>query len=254
MSADAVKKIPIAVQLYSVRRACAEDFAGTLTAIAAQGYDGVEFAGYYDTPAAELRKMLDDLGLKAAGTHIGLPTLQGDALRATVEFNKTLGNDFLVVPGLPAECRGSAEAWAATAAELERIAEAVAGDGMWVGCHNHAAEFEDFDGRKAWDILYGATERVVMQMDIGNALHAGVQPLPFMQKYPGRQQSTHIKEWSATKEWPLVGDGDVDWTAVLDFCESAGDTRWYVVEFENEAYPAVESVGKCLDFLRGMGK
>jgi sugar phosphate isomerase/epimerase len=125
---------------------------------------------------------------------------------------------------------------------------------MWVGCHNHAAEFEDFGDRKAWDILYESTTKVVMQMDVGNALHAGVEALAFMRKYPGRQQSTHLKEWSASKEWPIIGDGDVDWQAVFEFCESAGDTRWYVVEFENQAYPALESVGKCLDFIRGLGR
>ena len=198
--------------------------------------------------------MLDDLGLKAAGTHIGLPTLEGDELARTVEFNQTIGNDFLVVPGLPAERRASAEAWSATAALLNEIAAKVSADGMWVGCHNHAAEFEDFGDRKAWDILYGSTGKVVMQMDTGNALHAGVDPLAFMAKYPGRQQSVHLKEWSASKEWPVVGDGDVDWAGVFDFCDSRGDTRWYVVEFENQAYPALESVGKCLEFLRAMGR
>ena len=253
-SADASGKVPIALQLYSVRHQCKEDFAATLAAVAKMGYDGVEFAGYFDTPADDLRKMLDDLALKAAGTHIRLETLEGDELSRTVAFNKTIGNDFLVVPGLPAERRASADAWAETAALLEEIAAQVAAEGMWVGCHNHAAEFEDFGERKAWDILYGSTAKVVMQMDTGNALHAGVEPLAFMKKYPGRQQSVHLKEWSASKEWPIVGDGDVDWAGVFDFCESQGDTRWYVVEFENEDYPALESVEKCLSFLRGMGK
>jgi len=253
-SADAAKKVPIAVQLYSVRHECERDFAATLSAVAKMGYDGVEFAGYYDTPAGELRKMLDGLGLKAAGTHIRLDTLEGDQLERTVEFNRIIGNDFLVVPGLPKERTASAEAWAHTAKLLDEIAASVAGEGFWVGCHNHAVEFTDFDGRRAWDILYGTTEKVVMQMDTGNALHAGVEPLAFMKKYPARQQSVHLKEHSAADGWVHVGDGDVDWPGVFAFCESAGDTRWYVVEFENEDYPVLESVDKCLKFLRGMGK
>ena len=253
-SAEEAKKVPIALQLYSVRRDCQEDLARVLAAVAKMGYDGVEFAGYYDRPAGELRKMLDDVGLKAAGTHIALATLEGDALKETVEFNRILGNPFLVVPGLPKERTASASAWAETARLLDEIAEKVAGEGMWVGSHNHAAEFADFDGQRAWDILFGSTERVVMQMDTGNALHAGVEPLAFMRKYPGRQQSVHLKEHSSADGWVHVGDGDVGWAGVFEFCESAGDTRWYVVEFENEAYPALESVEKCLRFLRGMGK
>ncbi|MGD9519995.1 MAG: hypothetical protein AB7W28_10840, partial [Armatimonadota bacterium] len=60
-------RIPIALQLYSVREDCAKDFAGTVRAVAEMGYEGVDFAGYYDWSAADLRKLLDDCGLKAAG-------------------------------------------------------------------------------------------------------------------------------------------------------------------------------------------
>ena len=63
-------KIPIAVQLYSVREDCAKDLPGTLKAIAKMGYKGVEFAGYHGRSAKDLRRMLDDLGLKVAGSHI----------------------------------------------------------------------------------------------------------------------------------------------------------------------------------------
>lgn len=252
-AAVAKKKIPVAVQLYSLRQECKKDFAGTLRAVAKMGYDGVEFAGYWNTPAGDLRKRLDDLGLKAAGTHVKIESLEGDELARTIDFNRILGNDFLIVPGLPKERTASAEGWAEVARELEEIARKLAPLGLWVGCHNHAPEFKDFSGRRAWDILYGSTQKVVMQMDTGNALYAGVEPLAFMKKYPGRQQSVHLKEFSATKTWPLLGDGDVNWNGVFAFCESPGDTRWYVIEFENEAMPALESVGKCLEFVRGKG-
>src|SRR4051794_6490538 len=96
-------RIPIALQLYSVRDECAKDLPGVLKEVARMGYEGVEFAGYYGFDAPTLRKMLDDLGLKCAGTHIMLPTLQGDALAETIAFNKTLGNKFLIVPWMPEE-------------------------------------------------------------------------------------------------------------------------------------------------------
>src|SRR5688572_18663991 len=108
-------RIPIALQLYSVRKACEQDLPGVLAAVARMGYEGVEFAGYYGRTAAELRRMLDDNGLKCAGTHTGLPTILGDELKRTAEFNHTLGNRFLIVPGLPAERRSSRDAWRETA-------------------------------------------------------------------------------------------------------------------------------------------
>lgn len=255
MSKNPTKRIPVALQLYSVRQECKKDWPGTLAAVAKMGYEGVEFAGYYETPARELRKMLDDLGLKAAGTHIGLETLLGDELARTIEFNRIIGNDFLIVPGLPKEYTQTAEGWAQAGRLLEEIAQKAASLGMWVGTHNHSAEFADFAGRAAWDILYSSTQKIVMQMDMGNALKAGAKPLEFMKKYPHRQQSVHMKEYSAAQGWVRLGEGDVDWPAVLQFCQTEGDTRWYVVEFENDqAYPIMESVKICLDFLRGQMK
>ena len=98
-----MSQIPIGLQLYSVREDCQKDLPGVLKEVARMGYAGVEFAGYYGYSATDLRKMLDDLGLKCCGTHTGLPTLLGEELPKTIEFNQTLGNKFLIVPGLPKE-------------------------------------------------------------------------------------------------------------------------------------------------------
>ena len=76
-----MSRIPIALQLYSVREDCERDLSGTLAAVAKMGYEGVEFAGYYGRSARELRAMVDDLGLAVVGTHIGLDTLLGDQLQ-----------------------------------------------------------------------------------------------------------------------------------------------------------------------------
>ena len=74
----AAGKVPIAVQLYSVRKDCEKDLPGTLKALKGFGYEGVEFAGYYGRSAADMKKLLDDNGLKCCGTHTGLDTLEGD--------------------------------------------------------------------------------------------------------------------------------------------------------------------------------
>jgi len=97
----------IALQLYSVREDCAKDFEGTLKAVAEMGYEGVEFAGYYERSAENLRAILDNFGLKVAGTHIRIDALLGEELGKTVEFNRVLENKFLIVPSLPAEMLSS---------------------------------------------------------------------------------------------------------------------------------------------------
>ncbi|MGD2175239.1 MAG: sugar phosphate isomerase/epimerase [Candidatus Brocadiaceae bacterium] len=248
-------RIPIALQLYSVRENCANDLPGTLEAVAKMGYEGVDFAGYHDRSAAELRKMLDDLGLKMAGTHIGLDTLLGDALEATIEFEATLGNKFLIVPGLPEERRCCRDAWLETAAIFNDIAANLERHGMKTGYHNHAIEFTPMDGEMPWDTLGSNTnDDVVLQIDLGNALHGGADPVPFIEKYPGRSGTVHLKEYSATNDKALIGEGDVRWDETFRLCESIGGTEWYIVEQESYAYPPMECVEKCLQALKEMGK
>ncbi len=248
-------RIPIALQLYSVREDCARDLPGALKAVAKMGYEGVEFAGYYGYSAKELRQMLDDLGLKVAGTHIGLNTLLGDELKATVEFNQVLGNRFLIVPGLPEQYRNSRAAWLRTAALFNEIAAKVKDDGMWVGYHNHHIEFTPLDGELPWDTFFGNTNpEVVMQFDVGNALHGGGEAAVFLRRYPGRALTIHVKEFSKANDKAIIGEGDVNWAEIFELCETIGNTQWYIVEQESYAYPPLECVDRCLQNLKRMGK
>jgi sugar phosphate isomerase/epimerase len=251
-----MSKIPVALQLYSVREDCARDLPGTLKAVANMGYDGVEFAGYHGRSAEELRKLVDDLGLQVAGTHIGIDTLLGDELEKTVEFNRALGNRFLVVPALPEERRNSKAAWLETAGLMNEIAGKVEVEGMLVGYHNHAIEFQPVNGDLPWDVFFGATvPDVVMQLDTGNAMHGGVSSdgiLEILKRYPGRAVTVHLKEFSSTDEKALIGEGDTRWKDFFSLCETVGGTEWYIVEQESYAYSPLECVKLCVDNLREM--
>lgn len=250
-----MSRIPIALQLYSIRHNCEEDFPGTLKAVAEMGYEGVDFAGYYGYDAGEIRTMLDDLGLKAAGCHTALDTLAGDELKRTVEFNHTLGNKYLIVPGLPEHRRNSKEAWLRTADLFNEIADNLKSEGMMTGYHNHFVEFQPMEGVVPWDLFFSNTKpEVVMQIDLGNALHGGGDPVAILKRYPGRAKTVHLKEYSATNETALIGEGDVDWEAVFEVVESQGETDWYIVEQESYAYPPLECVDRCLQALKAMGK
>lgn len=251
-----MSRIPIALQLYSVREACQEDLPGTLKAVAEMGYEGVDFAGYYGYDAETIRTMLDDLGLGVAGCHTALSTLQGDELAKTVAFNRTLGNKYLVVPGLPPEYRDSAAAWRRTADVFNEIGAQLEPEGMYTGYHNHAVEFERLEnGARGWDILFAnTTNRVVMQLDLGNALHGGGDPVTYLKRYPKRALTVHLKEYAHDKDKVLIGDGDVAWDEVFDVVESQGVTDWYIVEQENYPYPPLESCRRSLAALKSMGK
>ena len=138
---------------------------------------------------------------------------------------------------------------------MNEAADRAAPAGMKVGYHNHGVEFQAIDGDLPWDIFFSNTpQEVIMQLDIGNALHGGGDPVPYIARYPGRAVTVHLKEYSATNDNALIGEGDVNWQQTFDLCENQGNTIWYIVEQESYAYPPLECVDRCLKNLRAMGK
>ena len=248
-------QIPISLQLYSVRDDAKADLASVLAQVAAMGYTGVEFAGFYGHDAESVRAMLDATGLQVAGAHVHLNLLLGAVFDETVAFHKTIGNRFLIVPGLQKEHTETRASWLATAATMNEIAARLAPHGMLTGYHNHHTEFTELDGELPWDTFFGNTNHeVVMQFDTGNALMGGADAPPFLARYPGRALTVHLKEYSATDETALIGAGDVPWQTIFDLCETTGATQWYIVEQESYAHPPLECVARCLANLRAMGK
>ena len=146
-------KIPIGIQLYSVREECEKDLPKVLAAVKKAGYEGVEYDGYYGRGAGELKGLQDQYGLKCCGTHIGLDALLGDQLQKTIEFNKILGNKYLVVPGLGKDRTNSIAAWTATAKLFGEIAARAKPSGMKVGYHNHSSEFRKMEGQVPWEVF-----------------------------------------------------------------------------------------------------
>ena len=251
------KSIPFGLQLYSVRNECAKDLVATVTAVAKMGYKAVEFAGYHGRDAKTLRKLLDDVGLKCCGTHIQLDTLLGDNLVKTVAFNHTLGNKFLIVPGLPEKNRKTRQAWLETADIFSELAEKVKPEGMRVGYHNHSIEFKPLEGELPWDTFFNRSSKdVVIQFDTGNGVGEGGHPMKFLKKHPGRLASLHVKPFSRKQPNALIGDkeDELPWKEIFNICETTGGTEWYIMEYENDLYPPLVSVQKSLEVMRRWGK
>ncbi len=249
--AAAGKKIPVGLQLYSVREQCKNDLPGTLAAVSKIGYKGVEFAGYHGRSARDLRKLLDDNGLVCCGTHTPYESVKPEKLPETIDYNKTIGNKFLIVPWM-SEAK-TKQVWLDRAKEYNDLAAKLKPEGMWIGYHAHAHDFKQLDGVSAWDLFFGNTKpAVIMQLDTANCLSGGADPIAVLKKYPGRERTIHLKAHGGGPE-AVIGEDKVDWQAVFAFCESKGKTEWYIVEHESGQDP-LQAVKRCYAGLKKYGK
>jgi sugar phosphate isomerase/epimerase len=234
-SLSSKRPIPVGVQLYSVRRDCAKDLPGTIAAVAKMGYQGAEFAGYYNYKAPDLRKMLDDNGLKCCGTHTAMDTLSDANLTATIEFNQILGNKYLIVPYLSFQGPNARDEWLKTADRFNALAEKVKPAGMQVGYHSHLNDFKPIGAQMPWDLLLAKTRPdVIMQLDTSNAASAGADPVAYLKRGLDRAVTIHIKDFSATNKNAILGEGDVKFAEIFALCESSGKTEWYIIEEEDK--------------------
>jgi sugar phosphate isomerase/epimerase len=248
---QAKRKVPVALQLYSIRQDCQADLPGSLVAVAKMGYDGVEFAGYYGRNAKEVRKMLDDLKLKAFSTHIGLKTLMGDELEKTIEFSKILGNPRLTVASLPTV--KTIQGWYDYAKQFNEIAAKLKKHKMQVGFHNHAGELDLMEGKRPWDVFLDNTSKdVTGQMHMQHFPAKGLDPVAYITKYRGRSRLLHLIDYAPNKRPVLLGDGVIEWKKIFDAAEKYGGVECYIVEQESYPEPLtrLQCVDRCLQNFR----
>ena len=254
--------LPVGCELYSVRLALADDLHGTIKAVADMGYDGVEFFGEPQHSAKVYKQALDDAGTICCGWHTPFAHMQDDRLDETIQFNQTIGNNRLIVPSIPAEHRQTLDDWRTMGDWFSSRAEKLESHGMVTGYHNHTVEFEELDGGIPWFALFDNTsDKVIAQLDNGHAFRAGADVVEAVSRYPGQGRTIHLKPYSRTlgqggmKGYePLIGDDEIPWTPFFDACETIAGTKWYIIEYESDAYPELEAVDKCLQALRSMGK
>jgi sugar phosphate isomerase/epimerase len=246
-----IRDVPVGVQLYSVRRELADDLPGGFQRLAEIGFEGVEYADYFGYSAAELREIQDRHGLRCCGTHIHIPTLQGEALASTLAFNQTLGNEFLIIRSIPPERRTDRATFLRTIDDISRIQENVRPHGMRAGFHAHSYIFESFEGdhETLWDLLARNTpDDFVLQLDTGWAAAAREDPAEIIRRYPGRTASMHVKAYLPDDPGVLIGDDLIRWPEVFRAAEEEGGVEWYILEYEEEE--PFEALERSLATLR----
>jgi hypothetical protein len=160
------KRLPVAIQMCSVIPSAKADITATLKALATAGYDGVElttgFGGFYGLKPIELRKRLDDAGLRCTGgTFDKGNELDGDALKRVADNFTVLGGRYLVQAALavPKNQVASREAWLRAAERFTEIEQQLASSGLHSGLHNHTAEWKKLEGgQSGWEPGFASTD------------------------------------------------------------------------------------------------
>jgi sugar phosphate isomerase/epimerase len=252
LRARAWKAIPIGTQLWCVRQQLATDVPGTLASLSKIGFEAVELENAFGKPGPEWRKYLDAAGLKPCGFHHRLDELQGDKLAATIEFNQAIGNRNLIIRSLPPETYKSADLLKKTANAVNEIAARVKPQNMRVGYHNHTTDFNRIDGEYWWNRFADSTSKdVILQLDTGNASEMqGVTVVDLIRRHAGRTVSMHVKPFSTKNPNAYLGDDELDWPAIMTASETAGGIEWYIIEYEREGVPPLESLKANFEALK----
>ncbi|MDD2362129.1 MAG: sugar phosphate isomerase/epimerase [Oscillospiraceae bacterium] len=237
----------IALQLYSIHQEVERDFFGTLKKVAAMGYDGVEFAGYFGNSAADVKKELDKLGLVSVGTHNMFDN--PGTYKENLEFEKELNTCGLVVPWHTIESEDDVNA---LVKKMKELASYYTPHGFKVGYHNHNQEFKTFGGKYALDILFEQVPELICEIDVYWVKFAGVDPVEYLKKYNGRIPLIHLKdmEKNNNKKSTEIGSGSLDMPAIIKTAGECG-TEWLIVEQEEYSkYTPMESAKISYDYIK----
>lgn len=242
-----MNKMPVALQVYSVREEAEADFPGTMARVREMGYDGVELAGTYGRTAVECKKILGDLGLELVSAHVPLDLLEQDAVLADYA---AAGLKYIAIPWM--EAPKNAGELAAAVERIRAIAMRCREKGMTLLYHNHDFEFGKIDGACILDTYYREVPPELLQTELDTCWVkvGGEDPASFVRRYAGRAPVVHLKDFAGEKtanmyaligtdkangghtdafEFRPLGCGRQDVPELLKAAGEAG-ARWLVVE------------------------
>ncbi len=236
----------IGLQLFSLWKDAEKDFLGTVQKVTSLGYDSIQFAGFYDTPVIEIKKVMDANGLKTAGAHVGINQLLGEELSKTFEDHHMLENNLLICPALPKEMRLSEEDYKKSAETLNEIGLRCKNAGFIFGYHNHDFEFESVGDQTGFDYLFENSnpDLVKIELDCYWATFANQDPLQIINKYKDRIISLHLKDLKIVdghKKGTEIGNGQLDFESLIKTGNSF-NIEWFTVEqeeFERNPYESL---------------
>ena len=272
-------KLPVGVQLYSVRGDMEADFKGTLQKVKALGYDGVEFAGLFENDPAQVKAWCQEIGLVPISAHVPLADMLADVDKVIADY-KTIGCEYIVVPYVTEERRPGGELFMQMVEEIRAIGEKCKAAGLVLLYHNHDFEFKKLEsGEYGLDYLYSNVPADLLQTELDQCWvkYSGLNPAEYLLKYSGRSPVVHLKDYhiegemegdpyaliglnegeekkSSAFEFRPLGKGVQDIPSIIAASEAAG-SKWLIVEQDQPSMgkSPMECITVSIEYLKSIG-
>ena len=250
----------LAAQLYTVREftQTPEGVAKTLRKVAEIGYRSVQISALAPIDPAEAKRLLDDNGLSCGATHIPYDRLK-DGLPAVIEEHLLWGCRHVAIGSMPGHFReAGADGVRRFASEANEIGRRLVEAGLTFSYHNHSFEFARKGGATLLELLFEETDPryVFAKIDTYWVQHGGGDPAAWIRRMEGRSPVVHLKDMviQGDREQVMaeVGEGNLNWPAILDACRVAG-AEVYAVEQDICQRDPFESLAISYQNLRAMG-
>lgn len=269
-----MKRLLLGYQIYSAREEAQKDLLSVLRELKRLGYDGVEFAGFYGLSADEVAKMLDETGLKAVSSHVGLDLIEAD-MEGTIAYHKAIGCKYIAIPYLNDACRPGTAGFAGVIRTMYTFGRMCRENGIQLLYHNHDFEFVSLSGIYGLDFIYEAVdaETLKTELDLCWVKYAGEDPCAYLAKYAGRAPVVHLKDYVGRKEgsavpYGLLGQSEAKQNAGIPFefrpvgygCQDVeallkaginAGAEWFVVEQDaSVGRPPLEAAAMSIGTVR----
>lgn len=272
--------LKIGLQLYSVRDDMAQDMYAALKKVKEIGYDYVEFAGYFDHSAEEVKSMLDEIGLTCISVHQAYNLFLEEGQKAA-DYLKTIGAKFAAIPWMAAEDHKGCDHYDKVIADITKVGELLKANGIQLLYHNHDFEFQKYEDKFLLDWLYESISEDLLKTEVDTCWvkYAGYDPCEYLKKYTGRSPVVHLKDFTCKRfaggpayalidengkeikttredngfEFRPVGMGLQDFPAILSAAEEAGAAYAIVEQDASLDRPPMEAAKLSREYLKKIG-
>lgn len=267
--------LKVSLQLYSVRDELEKDFYNGLKKVKEAGYDYVQFSGLYGYSVKEVKKILEELGLKCVSIHYGYRNIAYED-KAVFDDLKSIGIKYLAIPGIPVEGHKGEEKWEETVEIVKKAGEVLKDNGLKLLYHNHEFEFNEYEGKKIIDWLYEEFPDILhTEFDTCWVQYAGYDPCEYLRKYKGRSPVVHLKDFVCNRYANAFGEiekvekgkareengfclkplglGEMDFKAVIKASIEAGAEEIVVEQDDWPEHTSIEAARISREYLKSLG-